>query len=87
MASDQLLNNSFAWGDEIYVSQEAPNEFHPGTFGSTGTFGSICGIREISSLQMAKKFDQKMGSKIYLVEFENGEAIEIPEMYLTKYIS
>ncbi|MGE4573533.1 MAG: hypothetical protein AB7E63_04050 [Parachlamydia sp.] len=43
---------------------------------------SVCGIREVDFPELSQ-----MGSKLYLIEFDSGEAIEIPEIYLTHFAS
>lgn len=78
MASNQILNDSLTWGDAVQVKQSAPQQFHP------GEIGGVCGIEIIKSTEKAEQFCQKIGSKLYLVEFENGEAIDIPESFLIK---
>ncbi len=79
MASDQVLNYSFEYGDTVQVKQSAPEQYKP------GAIGAICGIRTITSLKISSMFKQNIGSKIYLIEFKNGDAIEIPECFLIKH--
>ncbi|MCK0143969.1 hypothetical protein [Aliiroseovarius sp. F20344] len=44
--------------------------------------GSICGIHHITSVKQAQEFSVPYGSAIYLVEFSDGTAIEVPESLL-----
>lgn len=76
MASNKILEPSFNWGDVVMVKLIAPERYKP------GFRGCICGIRNIDSLETALEFDQKIGSKLYLIEFANGEALEIPSFFL-----
>lgn len=78
MASDQPLDNYLTWGEDVLVIQSAPLQYHP------GIIGSVCGIHPIISILVAEKYKQPMGSKLYSIEFEDGETILIPELYLIK---
>lgn len=77
MASNKLLDPIFNWGDTVIIKENAPTRYKP------GFIGSVCGIRTIESPEIAMQFDAIMGSKLYLIEFNNGEAIEIPGILLT----
>ncbi len=76
MASNKLLEYGYSWGDSIINKQIAPKHFKP------GCKGSICGIRTIDSTELAKNFEQNINSELYLVEFNDGETLEIPRFYL-----
>lgn len=76
MASNKVLNPFFSWGDAVTVNQTAPNCYKP------GCQGSICGFRTIDSDAIAVQFNQKIGSVLCLVEFLNGETLEIPKCFL-----
>ncbi len=76
MASNKILDLSFNWGDSVIVKKIAPDFYNP------GLKGSICGIRTIDLLQTANEFDQEIASELYLVEFSDGETIEIPKVFL-----
>jgi hypothetical protein len=78
MASDQVLDSYLTWGEDAKVIESAPQQYHP------GEIGSVCGIRLITSSYTAEKFNKEIGTKLYLIEFEDGKAIEIPESFLIK---
>jgi transcription elongation GreA/GreB family factor len=42
----------------------------------------IVGIREIEIEAEARQFDAPIGSKLYLIEFGDGTALEIPETWI-----
>jgi len=71
-------DTKFTWGEPVYVKQNAPLVFHP------GEFTSICGIDKILSQKEAGELFCKNQEWIYLVEFEDGSSMEIPECYLEK---
>ncbi|HRD56231.1 MAG TPA: hypothetical protein PLC42_07545 [Parachlamydiaceae bacterium] len=68
--------NSFSWGDPVTIKQNAPKYYKP------GFKGSICGIRIIDSPEVAEQFNAMIGSELYLIEFIDGEALEIPKSFL-----
>lgn len=78
MASDQSLDSYLTWGENAKVAQSAPKHYH------SGEIGSICGIQLIISSYIGEKFNKEIGTKIYLVEFGDGNALEIPESFLIK---
>ena len=39
----------------------------------------VCGIREVNSESQAHQFGALVGSKVYLVEFEDGSSMELAE--------
>jgi hypothetical protein len=70
------MSSEITWGDTVIVAAIAPLEFRP------GERGSVAGFRE--SEQLSEKGGVSKDSKLVLVEFSNGEAIEIPDRYLVK---
>lgn len=76
MTSDKLSNPQFNWGDSILIKKSAPECYMP------GSRGSICGLRTVDSSRFAQEFDQLIDSDLYLIEFEDGKAIEIPKSFL-----
>ncbi|NGX56758.1 MAG: hypothetical protein K1060chlam5_01004 [Candidatus Anoxychlamydiales bacterium] len=79
MKDNEKEDNKFTWGDPVLVKKNAPQIFHP------GEFASICGIDKIVMEKEANEFFCKIGEWIYIVEFEDGSSIEVPECYLEKY--
>lgn len=76
MAISKLLDSIFNYGDAVVVKQDAPKRYRP------GSIGSICGIRIIDSPAIAQQFDQMINSELYLIEFNDGQAVEIPKSFL-----
>lgn len=72
-------NNKFTWGDAVLVKKNAPPCLHP------GEFASICGINQITFEETAKSFFTTVDDWLYIIEFEDGSSIEVPECYLEPY--
>lgn len=68
------------WGDTVTVAQDAPDRFQP------GLQGSVCGMRDRPVDWEGSESESEASARLYLVEFSDGEAIEIPEQYLHKEI-
>jgi len=72
-------NNKFSWGDAVIVKKNALPIYRP------REFASICGIDKITTQKEANELNCKNGEWIYIVEYEDGTSIEIPESYLDFY--
>ncbi len=72
----QGSNPLFGWGHTVEVKRASPVK--------AGAIGSICGLRVIDSLITAKEHGQPIGTNLYLVEFEDGSDLEIPEVFLIR---
>ena len=79
MASDKLLDLQFNWGDSVLIKESAPECY------MADCRGSIIGLRTIDSSRLAQEFDQLIDSDLYLIEFEDGKALEIPKSFLMFY--
>lgn len=77
MASNKSLNPTFNWGDSVIIKESAPKNYNP------GYIGCICGMREIESTEEAKEFDVEISTKLYLIEFDDGNSIEIPGYFIS----
>lgn len=77
MASDKPIDHNFDWGNTVQIKQVAPECYKP------GSKGCICGIRVIDTVETSKQFDQKIGSELYLIEFGDGETLEIPKNFIS----
>jgi hypothetical protein len=73
----KVMTNEITWGDTVLVSLEAPAEFRP------GARGSVSGIRD---LKRTPESDSVDSAALYLIEFADGEEIEIPQSFLLKDI-
>lgn len=67
---------SFTWGDEVRVRIGAAAAMRP------GAYAAVVGIREVEDYANARKFQVTIGSTLYLIEFGDGSAIEIPEAWV-----
>ena len=74
------MSIDISWGDTVLVAQDAPAEFHP------ELRGSVCGMRDQSADLEGPEDESATKGRLYLVEFSDGEAIEIPGKYLSKEI-
>lgn len=77
MVTNQSVSYKFDWGEAVEVVGSAPLKY------LDVKRGSVCGIREIDNEYTVKDFEEPIGTVLYLVEGSGGEAIEIPEKYLT----
>ena len=64
------------WGDTVRVSHQAPGPLRP------GTLAEIVGIREIETRSQSDEFGSPIGTRVYLVEFGDGDAVEVPERWI-----
>ena len=64
------------WGDTVRVRAGAPVSLRP------GALAAVVGIREIETTDQAEQFREAIGTKVYLVEFSDGAAIEISQAWL-----
>lgn len=65
---------SFTWGDEVRIKTNAPQDLRP------GATAEVVGISEIVNHEQSIHFwGAPLGTKIYVVEFGDGSAVEVPE--------
>ena len=64
------------WGDTVRVKVSAPATMRP------GAIAEIVGIREVETEEQALQFQARIGSKIYLIEFGDGDATELGEAWI-----
>jgi hypothetical protein len=67
---------SFSWGDTVQVRAEAGAAMRP------GAIAGVVGIRVADDEAMARKFEVAIGCKLYLIEFGDGTAVEVPEAWI-----
>ena len=70
--SDAIRTGKFTWGDSVQVRPAAPPEFRP------GDYAAVCGIREP---------EETFPEHRYLIEYDDGFSVEIPERHLAEYES
>lgn len=66
----------FSWGDTVRVKPSAPADMRP------GERGEVVAITPIDTQASADLYDVPVGSLVYLVEFGDGDAIEIQATWL-----
>ena len=81
MASDKGMMGSDGkfqptWGDTVRISQLAPAPLRP------GALAAVVGIREIETEGQVEEFTSPLGTRLYLVEFGDGDSLEVPEKWI-----
>ncbi len=71
-----MTESLFTWGDSVLVSGDAEERYRP------GQIGSVCGVTEVGSNELAKVLKVPQGSYAYTVEYDDGTDELIPEEYL-----
>jgi hypothetical protein len=66
----------FNWGDNAAIASDAPADARP------GAEVSVCGMRTIETAQQAAAAGHPVGTILYVVEFGDGSALEVPEAWL-----
>jgi hypothetical protein len=67
------------YGKTVLISPEAPAIYHPGEIAST------CGLRTVETERQSEQLGVPIGTLMWLVELGDGEALEVPEGYLSLY--
>ena len=62
-----------SWGDTVQVKAAASPELRP------GQLAAVCGMREVDTADQAIQVGRPIGTTVYLVEFGDGHAVELPE--------
>jgi hypothetical protein len=65
------------YGETVAVSPLAPEAMRP------GKLGAVVGITDVETPPQAVHYGAPVGTRIYLVEFGDGEATEIPQGWIT----
>ena len=79
MASGKSVGDDmkYDYGESVEITKNAPECYRP------GTQGSLCGVRHIEAEEHANAAYVKIDTILWLVEFEDGFSLEVPEEYLT----
>jgi hypothetical protein len=64
------------WGDTVRIKTGALPLMRP------GGLAAVCGIRTIETVEQAEQFSRPIGTALYLVEFDDGTSVEVPESLL-----
>ena len=88
MATDQVRadgadrQRGFNWGDTIRLRNDAP------VSGRAGAIAEVCGIVVIETAEHAKAVvGGNIGKEAYLIEFEDGESVEVVAEFLERLSS
>lgn len=65
------------FGDTVQVIASAPQKFRP------GNLGEVVAITEANANSQIYHRDVPRGGKYYLIEFGDGDEIEIPEIWIS----
>ena len=66
----------FTWGDLVRVRAAA-------SIGNRlGALAGVVGMRDVETEEQSAQFDSPLASTIYLIEFGDGESVELPEHML-----
>ncbi len=76
MAPRVLGTGPFDWGDTVRVLANAPSAYRP------ASRGTVCGAAVLQDEDRARAMGEAVGVTLYLVEFSDGTALEIPERWL-----
>ena len=68
------------WGDTVFIKNGAPAQFRP------GSLASVCGIVLVRTKKEEKGLHAPIGSRVFLVEFSDGNAVDVPERWIRKSI-
>ena len=76
--NEEIEDNKFTWNDVVMIKNNAPEYLHP------GEIGSVCGMEKVKFKDVAEEYHVKVGDWVYTIEFDDGNDITIPEVYLEK---
>ncbi len=69
------------WGDTVRVKASAPVSMRP------GRLAAVVGMRDVETQEQVIEFEAAIGSKVYLIEFGDGDAIEVAETWLEAVVA
>jgi hypothetical protein len=72
----RVLVTDPAWGDTVRINANAKPEHRP------GVRAAVCGLREVETEDQAREFDCPIGTRLYLVEYGDGVAVEVPATFV-----
>jgi hypothetical protein len=72
------MTTTISYGDTVRIAADAPERYCP------DAMGSACGFRVVASEMESKAAGEPVGTLLWLVEFSDGSAREVPAHYLTR---
>jgi hypothetical protein len=76
MATGETTKTGLDYGSAVRVLAHAPERARP------GEFASVCGIATTATPEHAAHVGVAVNTTVYLIEFGDGEAIEVPADWL-----
>jgi hypothetical protein len=73
------MNAKYTWNDLVTIAPNAPEQY------KRYEIGVVVGVSTIDTPRLADKFGLPIGSTVYLIEGSDGDALEVPELYLRPY--
>lgn len=73
---EDVYKPRFAKDEYALVSTTAPQQYKP------GLKAKVCSMRNIDSYELAKEMNETLGEELYLLEFEDGASIGVPDHFL-----
>lgn len=77
--SDELNSSAYSWGQSVQIKADAPTTLR------RGSIGEVCGIRRIESISTAAQFRGSLGDYLYIIEFTDGDSMEVLERDLQSF--
>jgi hypothetical protein len=68
-----MMEIKYSWGDVVLIKHYSANDEN-----LLGKVGSVCGVTAISNQILSDKYKLSIGSSIYTVELDDGNAYGIP---------
>ena len=68
--------SEFKWGDQVVVKSGLPGWARP------GEAAAVVAITDIQPSSKPRPFPAQIGSRVYLIEFADGTAVEVPSDYI-----
>lgn len=73
---DDIYKPRFSKNEFALINKSAPQQYRP------SMVGKVCSMRNIDTYELAEKLNETLGEELYLIEFEDGAKIEVPNHYL-----
>lgn len=64
------------WGDTVRIRMGASAAMRP------GALAEVVGIRTVENAPQARQFGAEVGTRVYVIEFGDGESVELAGVWL-----
>lgn len=68
------------WGDSGRGKAGAPIAMRP------GAVAEVVGIRDVETPEQSDQFQIAIGSKVFLIEFSSGDAMDVAEIWIENVV-